>query len=128
MTILPMTTAALILCIAAPAPLAAQVLDRGEAQPVTLPASDMLFGTSALDEDLLAAIAGRQDTRQAALADQAAGVANNSVGDHVRTGDASVADNAFQNLSGLSIVNINTGNNVAINAAMNVNIAIAPAP
>ncbi|WP_374297788.1 hypothetical protein [Sphingomonas sp.] len=128
MTILPMTAAALILYIAAPAPLAAQSVDQDGTQPVALSATDTLFGTSALDEDVLAATAGRQDTRQAALADQAAGVSNNSVGDHVRTGDASVADNAFQNLSGLSIVNINTGNNVAINAAMNVNIAIAPAP
>ncbi len=88
----------------------------------------MPFGSAALDDSKLQAIAGREDTRQAATADQAASVSNNSVGDNVRTGDARISDNAFQNMSGLSILNVNTGNNVAINAAMNVNISIQPAP
>ena len=86
------------------------------------------FAADALEEQALAAIAGREDTRQSAIAEQNAGVAHNSVGDNVRTGDAAISDNALQNLSGLSILNVNTGNNVAINAAMNVNIAIQPIP
>jgi len=85
------------------------------------------FAAPALGDALLGGIAGREDTAQAASADQTAGVSHNSVGDNVRTGDAKIADNAFQNMSGLSILNVNTGNNVAINAAMNVNIAITPA-
>ena len=69
---------------------------------------------------------GREDTRQYSQADLKAGVANNSVGDHAVTGAAEIDGNAFQNMSGLSILNVNTGNNVAINAAMNVNISISP--
>ncbi|QQV76692.1 hypothetical protein H5J25_14860 [Sphingomonas aliaeris] len=86
------------------------------------------FASAPLDDSTLGAAAGREDTQQAATATQVAGVSQNSVGDNVRTGDASISDNAFQNLSGLSILNVNTGNNVAINAAMNVNIAIQPIP
>ena len=99
------------------------------AQPTIAPiASDTPFAAAPLDDGTLGAAAGREDTQQAATATQVAGVSQNSVGDNVRTGDARIADNAFQNMSGLSILNVNTGNNVAINAAMNVNIAIQPAP
>lgn len=84
------------------------------------------FGAVALPEDTLASVAGREDSRQISTASQVAGVSQNSVGDHVQTGDAKISGNSFQNMSGLSILNVNTGNNVAINAAMNVNIAIAP--
>ena len=62
------------------------------------------------------------------MSDQQATVTRNSVGNNVQTGDAKISDNAFQNLSGLSIVSVNTGNNVAMNAAMNVTISIQPAP
>lgn len=86
-----------------------------------------VFGT-ALADGTLGSIAGRKDSAQLATATQSAGVARNSVGDNVRTGDAKIGDNAFQNLSGLSILTVNTGNNVAINSAMNVNIALHPGP
>ena len=89
-------------------------------------ASPAPFAAAALPDETLGGVAGREDTGQAALADQAATVTRNSVGDNVRTGDAKIADNAFQNMSGLSILSVNTGNNVAINAAMNVTISIAP--
>ncbi len=92
------------------------------------PAPAPPFAAAALDEDALGAIAGREDVAQVATAVQTAGVSRNSVGDNVTTGDARIADNAFQNMSGLSILNVNTGNNVAINAAMNVTISISPAP
>ena len=86
------------------------------------------FGDAAIDDDALGTIAGREDLSQISLANSTAGVSQSSVGDNVSTGDARVSDNAFQNLSGLSILNVNTGNNVAINATMNVNIAIQPTP
>ena len=82
----------------------------------------------ALGEDALGAIAGREDTQQHATAVQNAGVSRNSVGDNVRTGEATIDGQAFQNMSGLSILNVNTGNNVAINAAMNVTISLTPGP
>ena len=83
------------------------------------------FGGPAVADDTLQAVAGREDTTQVAQSQQAATVTRNSVGDNVRTGDAKIEGQAFQNLSGLDILNVNTGNNVAINAAMNVTVAIA---
>ncbi|MFD1787035.1 hypothetical protein ACFSC3_05565 [Sphingomonas floccifaciens] len=94
-----------------------------DAPPVTPP---VFAAVETIADAELRTIAGREDIAQHAMADQVAGVSHNSVGDNVRTGDARIADNALQNLSGLSILNVNTGNNVAINAAMNVNIAIMP--
>lgn len=92
----------------------------------TVPTRSDAWESTVLDDRELSAIAGREDTRQISLANQVTEVTDNSVGDNVRTGDARISDNAFQNMSGLTILNVNTGNNVAINAAMNVNIAIIP--
>lgn len=83
------------------------------------------FGAAVADGDL-EVITGREDTNQIATNAQTAGVSRTSIGDNVQTGDARIADNAFQNMSGLSILNVNTGNNVAINAAMSVNISLHP--
>lgn len=84
------------------------------------------FQAEPLADNVLGNVAGREDTHQSAIANLNAGVSNNSVGSNSTTGDAKISDNAFQNLSGLSILNVNTGNNVAINAAMNVTISITP--
>lgn len=86
------------------------------------------FGTQAMSDTALRTVAGREDTTQISQAEQVAGVSRNSVGDNSVTGTAEISGNAFQNMSGLSILNVNTGNNVAINAAMNVNISISPSP
>jgi hypothetical protein len=84
------------------------------------------FAVEAMDDAALRGIAGREDTTQISQAEQVAGVSRNSVGENSVTGEARIDGNAFQNMSGLSILNVNTGNNVAINAAMNVNISINP--
>jgi hypothetical protein len=86
------------------------------------------FGAEPIGDSALRTVAGREDTVQVSHADQVAGVSRNSVGDNSRTGEARIDGNAFQNMSGLSILNVNTGNNVAINAAMNVNISLNTAP
>lgn len=91
-------------------------------------AGNGIFRAQAVSEATLKTIAGREDTTQVSQAELAAGVSQNSVGDNSVTGNANIDGNAFQNMSGLSILNVNTGNNVAINAAMNVNISISPAP
>ena len=78
-----------------------------------------------LPGESLAAIAGREDVNQTVNSRNAATVASNSVGNNSQTGVVSISDNAFQNLSGLSVININTGNNVAVNAAINVNISFS---
>lgn len=104
--------------------------DRTPEQGVQSAASETaLFGAAeTVSEVQLRKIAGREDTNQASYAVQTAGVSSNSVGDHVTTGTAEISGQAFQNMSGLSILNVNTGNNVAINAAMNVNVSISPNP
>lgn len=95
--------------------------ERAPADPAATP-----FAAPTLEEAALRAVAGREDTTQIARNDQIAGVSQNSVGDNAVTGEVRIDGNAFQNMSGLSILNVNTGNNVAINAAMNVNISITP--
>ena len=87
-----------------------------------------VFGLAAVADDQLKEIAGREDTSQVSQAELNAQVTRNSVGNNSTTGAAEISGNAFQNMSGLSILNVNTGNNVAINAAMNVNLSISPAP
>ena len=84
------------------------------------------FETPPESEAALGLVAGRADTSMVARSDQTSTVAENSVGDNVTTGDVRVDANAFQNLQGLSVLNLNTGNNVSINSAMNVTIAINP--
>ena len=87
------------------------------------------FGGAATPVDIatLDRIHGRADLNQIAEANHVAAVSDSSVSGNSVTGAVAIDGNAFQNLSGLSIVNANTGNNVAINASMNVNIALLPA-
>lgn len=78
-----------------------------------------------VEEGVLGEVAGRANVNAIAQADQNNEVSGNSVSGHSVTGAVQIDGNAFQNLSGLSVVNANTGNNVAINAAMNVNISLS---
>ena len=101
------------------------------ADPVTVDgsASPAPFADeTVLADDQLVAQNGREDLAQVARNDQVASSANNSVGGNSRTGTVTFSDQSFQNVSGLTIVNANSGNNVAMNAAMNVNISINPGP
>ena len=104
-----------------PAAAAAEPAPTASAEPAALP-----FAAAKIADADLQAVAGREDTTQIARNDQVAGVSQNSVGDNAVTGEVRIDGSAFQNMSGLSILNANTGNNVAINAAMNVNISIKP--
>lgn len=84
--------------------------------------------TAPIDDQALERIAGREDTALIAESHQVATVTDNRVGNNVRTGDVRISDNAFQNLSGLSVISANSGNNVAINSSMNVNVTLTPRP
>jgi hypothetical protein len=96
-------------------------------KPPAVPAANVeIFAANKVSEADLSAIAGREDLAQLAQAKSQSEVSQNSVGENSRTGNVSIADNAFQNLSGLSVLNLNSGNNVAINASMSVNISLAP--
>ncbi|QKR99477.1 hypothetical protein F9288_07345 [Sphingomonas sp. CL5.1] len=84
------------------------------------------FDAAPMNDDTLKAVAGREDIGQAAFANQTNNVSNNSVTGNSVTGAVRIGDNAFQNISGLAVINVNSGNNVAINSAMNVTISLAP--
>jgi len=91
------------------------------------PAADPFAAADALDEKALGKIAGREDTALlVARATQQNTVANNSVTGNSVTGNVQIDGNAFQNLQGLAVISANSGNNVAINSAMNVTINMAP--
>lgn len=90
------------------------------------PASAQMFGVAAVADDTLGTVAGKADLEQSVRADNRATVSNNRVIGNSVTGVISIDGNAFQNLNGLAIVSANTGNNVVINASLNVNVAIQP--
>jgi len=85
------------------------------------------FASAAVSDDVLGKVAGREDTAKLiANANQQNTVANNSVTGNSVTGDVAIDGNAFQNLQGLAVISANSGNNVAINSAMNVTINLVP--
>lgn len=85
------------------------------------------FGAEArLDTEALDRETAREDVNQAAIAEQSTRVSNNSVNGTSATGQITLDGSAFQGISGLTIVNNNSGNNVAINAALNVNVHFIP--
>jgi len=116
--------------VATAAPAAAQVADTPAADAAAQQAPVQLFDGEAVGEDTLAAADGREGTPTWVSANSSsnATVTGNSVGANSQTGDLNVADNAFQNVSGVSMVNLNTGNSSAINASMNVNIILNTVP
>jgi len=84
-----------------------------------------LFSLVTLWAAELAATTGRENNLwMSASANNHAVVSDNHVGDNNVTGNVNVTDSAFQNVSGISMVNFNTGNNSSINAAMSVNLHI----
>lgn len=90
------------------------------------PAAAQMFGRTAVADTELSAIAGRADIVQDIRASNSAAVSNNRIIGTSETGAVTVDGNAFQNLTGLAIISANSGNNVAINASLNVNVAIRP--
>jgi hypothetical protein len=120
------STAGAQLTIQAPSQTEAPSATASPAADVAPAPAEGSFDAAPVGDVALQAIAGREGTSLIAQADQVATSANNGVGDDSRTGDINISDAAFQNASGLTLLNINSGNNVAINASMNVNIVINP--
>lgn len=98
------------------------------AAPVAEPAtsSPAFAGAVPLNPEKLAKETAREDLSQVIVSRQNARVANNSINGPSVTGGVSFEDNAFSNLQGLAIVGANSGNNVAFNSSLNVNITINP--
>ena len=85
------------------------------------------FGEAAkVAGDDLAAITGREDTNMVIRAQNSSNVSGNSVIGQSQTGTINFDSQTMQNLSGLSLLSANTGNNVSINSSLNVNVAIHP--
>lgn len=111
----------LILAGACLAPAAA-----AQTAPAPAPASPEAFATAVTEADL-GQVTGRENTATlAAIATQRNTVSGNSVSGNSVTGGVQIDGNAFQNLSGLAVISANSGNNVAINSAMNVTINLGP--
>ena len=94
------------------------------AAPAARPQSP--FGDAqAVDGSALQAVTGMANLQQFANATNSSVVAGNSVNGQSVTGQIAIDGQSFQNMNGLSILTANTGNNVSINAAMNVNVSIS---
>jgi len=74
----------------------------------------------------LSRITGQADVAMEVRAENTATVSHNSVSGNSQTGTINFDANAFQALSGLSLLSANTGNNVSINSSLNVNVSIQP--
>lgn len=127
--LLPLTAMA----IAAATPAAAQAEQTqgpDATQAAATAEAPALFAAAPLAEAVLARSSGRenQPTWQSANAQSNTTVKDNRVGDNSPTGALSVSDAAFQNVTGISMINLNTGNASAINATMSVNVSIQMAP
>ena len=88
-------------------------------------AQDAFASSDRVSEKTLGSAAGRANVGAIAQAEQNNEVTHNSVGANSVTGAVQIDGNAFQNLSGLAVISANSGNNVAINSAMNVNISLS---
>ncbi|WP_052208946.1 hypothetical protein [Croceibacterium mercuriale] len=125
----PLTIGLCALILTAATPLTGAAREAAPTLPdVATSAAAPPFASERLADSSLGQVAGREDVGQVSRAEQVAGVSRNTVGDNVTTGEARIDGNAFQNMSGLSILSVNTGNNVAMNAAMNVNVSIQQGP
>ena len=95
----------------------------------TEPAALSLFGSArSVDDGALDQATAREDLSLVAQSQQATSVSNNSVNGTSRTGEVTISDSAFQNASGLTVLNSNTGNNVAMSGSINVNVTIISGP
>jgi hypothetical protein len=89
------------------------------APPVPAPVAD----------SLLADTRGMADVRvvgQTTTVTSTSTVEGNTINGDFTTGTITLGNGALDNFNGLALFNINTGNNVAINSAMTVNVAIQP--
>ena len=84
------------------------------------------FGSVPVAATELSAITGREDTALLVRAENTATVSHNSVSGQSQTGTINFDPSTLQGMSGLSLLSANTGNNVAINSSLNVNVSIAP--
>ena len=83
-------------------------------------------GSAIASDETLNQATAREDLSVVAESRQTSNVSNNSVNGNSVTGEVRLGDNALQNATGLTIINANSGNNVSMNASINVNIVSTP--
>lgn len=84
-------------------------------------------GSSVVDDTTLEAAKGMADIKvieQTVNARNTATVSGNIINGDPTTGTISFDGSSFGSFNGMALVTANTGNNVSINSAMNVNVAI----
>ena len=118
----------ILLSFAAQAAVAASGSAAPTAAAPSVPAADAAPFGAPLATATLGETTAREDLAQIVQNDQVAGVSNNQINGPSTTGSVTIDGNAFQNMSGLAVISANSGNNVAINAALNVNVNITPRP
>ncbi|MBB5714355.1 hypothetical protein [Sphingomonas aerophila] len=111
-----------------PATLDLPVVPTDQTTPAAPVQTSAFASATPLEAKALGQETAREDLAQIAQANQAASVSHNSVNGNSQTGSVTFSDSAFQGVRGLTVVNANSGNNVAVNSAMNVNIYFNPAP
>ena len=80
-------------------------------------------------DSLLAETRGMADIRvveQTTTVTNSGTVEGNTINGNFTTGTVNLSNGALDNFNGLALFSINTGNNVAINSAMTVNVSIQP--
>ena len=82
-------------------------------------------GVKPIDNADLNAVTGRSDLAQVVNAQNKGVVSGNTISGPSQTGTIHFDGGSFQNLNGLSLLSANTGNNVAINSSLNVNVSIS---
>lgn len=90
---------------------------------------DPFSSATVADETALAQVTGMADVKaleQAISVRNTSTISGNIINGDPTTGTISIDGASFGGFNGLALVNANTGNNVSINAAMNVNVAIQP--
>jgi hypothetical protein len=82
-----------------------------------------------VSDTMLAETRGMADVRlveQTSTTTSTSTVEGNTINGDFTTGLITLGSGALDNFNGLALFNLNTGNNVAINSAMTVNVAIQP--
>lgn len=120
--------AVLLLLAAVPAVSAQAQTTVADEQPIASPVANggAFSAASVVTLQTLETATAREDLSIVAQSQQTSNVSSSSVSGNVTTGTAQVAGSAFQNATGLTIVNANSGNNVAMNGSINVNIVMSP--
>ncbi|WOK35931.1 hypothetical protein [Sphingomonas sp. C3-2] len=83
-------------------------------------------GVAVLDAGILGKVAGREDVwinDQVINVQNTSTVSGNTITGDFQTGTIGIDGSAFDNFNGLALFNLNTGNNVAINSSMSVNVS-----